>query len=117
MSSFDTTLAPLGFNLAVPAPDEADPHNPMLQIIIPVGTMAPVEVAPGQPLVIQIGTYRIPIPKQLALELGPKLVEAAETLPDPVERPDIVIPGQLDDEKLGQAAAVQQAIRKGRPGG
>jgi hypothetical protein len=112
MSSFDTTIHALGLNLAVPAPDEADAENPMLQIVIPVGMILPVEVAPGQPLVVPVGTYRIPITRKVALDFGPKLIEEAEKLPEPKPQTDLVIPGgPVDEEALRKAQAVSEKFR------
>lgn len=112
MSSFDTTLHALGLNLAAPTPEEADPENPMLQLIIPVGTIIPIEVAPGQPLVLPIGTYRIPLPRNLALDLGPKLVEEAEKLPEPKPKSDLIVPqGPVNEDQLQRVAQTDQQFR------
>src|SRR4051794_7283766 len=100
MSSFDTTLHALGLSLAVPGPDEVDPEAPMLQLVVTVGMILPLQITPGQPVIAPTATYRIPIPRALALDLGPKLAEAAEGLPEPVAKPDLVIPGNVDGQGL-----------------
>lgn len=112
MSSFDTTIHALGLSLGVPAPGEADAENPMLQVVIPTGMIIPIEVAPGQPLVVPVGTYRFPITRKMALEFGPKLVEEAEKLPEPKPQTDLVIPGgPVDDAALRKAQEVSEQFR------
>jgi hypothetical protein len=108
MSSFDTTLSPLGLNLAI----DNNPENPMLHLVITVGAMIPIEVSPGQPLVFPTGIYRIPIPRQLALDLAPKIQEEAEKLPEPKPKTDIVVPtGPVNDDQLKKVVQTDQQFR------
>ena len=117
MSSHDTTLNPLGLNLAVPNEEEVDPANPLLQLIVTVGTIFPIDIGNGQPLPIPIGQYRIPIPRELAIDLGHKLVESGEGLPERVEKPDIALPGgPLNEKAIAEAAAAEQRFRGGPQG-
>lgn len=111
MSSFDTTLNPLGLNLAMPDEANIDPENPSLQMVIAVGTIIPIDTGNGQPLPVPIGLYRVPIWRSLAIDLGHKLVEAGENLPEPVKRPDIALPGGLNENAIRQAMETERRFR------
>lgn len=105
--SFDTTIQPLGLDLGSNDPDSLEPgEEGLITLSITSGLMIPIQVQPGQPLVVPDGVYRLPLTPDLARELGEKLIEESAKFPD---KPKIDVATSL--EGLDQAHAFERKIR------
>jgi len=105
--AFDAVVQPLGVNIISPNPDELQPGQaPEIQVAITIGLMLPFQQAPGQPLMVPLGTIRVPFEPGVAKEIGEKMAEEGGKFPP---RPNLDIANSL--EGLDQTQAFQQKLR------
>lgn len=76
----DISIQPMGMNIV--APDEPG-EGSYLQLVMVRGIPLPfADPGTGEPIMVPTGQYRVPLDRDFAIQLGNKLIEEAEKLPE-----------------------------------
>lgn len=73
---------------------EGDDH---LVLAMLVGIQTPFAGPDGQPLVLPVRVYKVPMGKLAGTELIASLTEEIDKLPDPKPQSNLVVPGSMQD--------------------
>ncbi len=92
----ETTIMPLSIGVT-PAPEEGEEGPPYIELIITEGSLLPFPGPDGGPIPLPTGNIRVPITRDIGLQIATRLGEEAEKLPK--------------ESKVVQASSMSEADR------
>lgn len=105
--AFNTEINVMGVSLAIPENPE---ESPAIKVNLLVGHSLPFDAGNGQPLQAPLGQVTFSVTREVAEEMGQRLVDEAQKLPAASK---IEVASASDLSKVAQTASVVDKMKNG----